>query len=101
MRGSAIETSRSRNSYIRAPRSGGADDPEVRRLERRRLLDDAAGDDLRAAHPARVLDRARPLVPLDQVDVLHEDTILLRQRLDHAPPLAAVLAGEHLDGVAR
>src|SRR4051794_21898803 len=59
-----------------------ADDHHVRHLDRRRPLDDAARDDRRAAHAARVLNRPRTRVPLDEVDVLDEDTALLRQRFD-------------------
>src|SRR5947207_1470585 len=80
--------------------AGRADDHHVRDRQRRRLLDDPAGDDLGAAHAARVLNRARTLVPLDHVHVLDEDAAVLRQRRDHAALLAAVLALQHLDDVA-
>src|SRR5581483_6211639 len=84
----------------RRPLAGRAHHHHVRDGQRRRRLDAAARDDLRAAHPARVLDRARPLMADDHVDVLDEDAPVLRVGLDDAALLAAVLALHHLDGVA-
>src|SRR4029077_9486659 len=80
--------------------AGRADDHHVRDRHRRRLLDAAARNDRRAAHAARVLDRARALMPDDHVDVLDEDATVLRVRLDDAALLAAVLAFHDLHGVA-
>ena len=77
-----------------------ADDHDVRDGHRRRGLDAAARDDLRAAHAARVLDRPGALVADDHVHVLDEDAPELRVRLEDAALLAAVLALHHLDGVA-
>src|SRR5438874_9053258 len=77
-----------------------ADDHHVRDRQRRRLLHDPARDDLRAAHAARVLDRTRALVALDHVDVLHDHAAVLRDRLDDAALLAAVLAADDVHDVA-
>src|SRR5262249_56227121 len=65
-----------------------------------RQVDDPAGGHRSAAHAARALDRTRPAVPLDDVDVLDDDATLLRQRFDHAPLLARVLAAEDPHDVA-
>src|SRR4051794_39435020 len=78
----------------------GADDHHVPDGQRRRAVDDPAGQDLRAAHAARVADRARLRVPLDEVQVLDDDLAVARKRLDHAAFLAAVLAAEDVDDVA-
>src|SRR6478609_11416544 len=78
----------------------GADDHHVGDGHRRRLLDATSRDDLRAAHAARVLDRAGPLVAHDHVDVLDEHAPELRVRLEDAALLAAILALHHPDGVA-
>src|SRR5437868_352046 len=77
-----------------------ADDHHVRDRQRRRLLHDPARDDLRAAHAARVLDRTRALVALDHVDVLHDHAAVLRDRLDDAALLPAVLAADDVHDVA-
>src|SRR4051812_36739891 len=77
-----------------------ADDHHVGDGQRSGLLDSPARDDLRTAHAARVLDRARTLVANDHVDVLDEDATGLRVRLEHATLLAAVLAFHHLHRVA-
>src|SRR4051794_31255599 len=76
-----------------------ADEHHVRRRHGRRALDAPAGRDLRAAHAARVADRPRLLVLRLQVQVLDDDLPVARERLEDPPLLAAVLAGEHLDGV--
>src|SRR5688500_7095537 len=78
----------------------GADDHHVRDVERRRLRDHATRLDLRAAHAARVPDRARLRVPLDDVQVLDHDAALGRARLEDAALLAAILAAQDLDEVA-
>src|SRR3954454_14976828 len=80
--------------------AGWADDHHVRDRHRRRFLDAAARDDRRAAHAARVLNRARALMPDDHVDVLDEDATVLRVRLDDTALLAAILAFHDLHGVA-
>src|SRR5215208_4707102 len=64
------------------------------------LLDDPTGRDLRTAHAARVLQRARARVALDDVEVLHDHLALLRHRVEDAALLAAVLAGEDVHDVA-
>src|SRR5712691_6868895 len=77
-----------------------ADEHHAGNGQRRRLLADAARRDLRAAHPARVLQRARARVPLDEVQVFDEHLAVARHRIDHASFLAAVLAGEDVYDVA-
>src|SRR5215471_1053228 len=77
-----------------------ADDHHVRDGERRGQLDDPARGHAAAAHAHRVLDGARALMPLDDVDVLDDDATLLRERFDHAPLLARILAAEHVHDVA-
>src|SRR6201987_4372118 len=77
-----------------------ADDHHVRDRQRCRRLDDPARDDLRAAHAARVLDRARGLMALDHVDVLDDHAAVLRDRLDDAHLLAQVLAAVDVHDVA-
>src|SRR5215204_1018133 len=68
--------------------------------QRRRLLDHAAGRHPGRAHAARVLDRPRLRVPLDDVEVLDHDLAVLRTRVDDAALLAAVLAAQNVDDVA-
>src|SRR5947208_12710761 len=82
------------------PVAGRTHEHHARDRQRRRLLDDAARRDLRAAHPARVAQRTRPRVPLDQVEILDEHLAVPRHRVDDAALLAAVLAGEDVHGVA-
>src|ERR687887_409857 len=60
----------------------------------------AVGRHAGAAHAARVLDRPRLRVPLDDVQVLDDDLAVLRARVDDAALLAAVLAAEDVDEVA-
>src|ERR687886_1174097 len=65
----------------RRPLADRADDHHVRDLDRRRLVDDAARNDLRAAHPVRVAHRTRARMPLDDVQVLDDHAALLRARV--------------------
>src|SRR6266540_818395 len=74
------------------PVAARAHDHHVPDGNRGRLLDHAAGRHRGAAHPARVLDRARLRMPLDEVEVLDDDLAVLRARIDDAALLAAVLA---------
>jgi hypothetical protein len=55
-------------------------------VQRGLALDDAALD---------VLARVRPRVALDHVDAFDDQAVLVRHHLQHAPALAAVLAGHH------
>ena len=80
--------------------AGRAHEHDVRDLDRRRLLEDAARRHLRATHAGGVADRRRLAVPLDEIQVLDDDAALARACLDDTALLAAVLAGEHLHGVA-
>src|SRR6478609_535597 len=80
--------------------AGRADEHHVRRRDRCGDRDDPAGRDLGAAHAVRVADRPRLLMLLEDVQVLDDDLAVTRARLDDPPLLAAVLAGQHLDGVA-
>src|SRR6478609_2688899 len=73
------------------------EDHHVRDVDRALALDHAAERrfTLRAGH----LLRAR--VALDHVQSLDVDALVLRVHAQHAPALAAVLARDHLDAVAR
>src|SRR5262249_2339364 len=65
-----------------------------------RPVDDPARDHRGAAHAALVAQRLGLLALLRDVQVLDDHRAVTRGRLDDAALLAAVLAGEHLDGVA-
>src|SRR5262249_32207386 len=84
----------------RRPVADGTDDHHVADVQRRRLVDHAARRHPGRAHAARVLDRARLRVPLDDVQVFHDDLLVLRARVDDAALLAAVLAAQDVDEVA-
>src|SRR5205823_6449277 len=84
----------------RRPVADRTDDHHVPDRERSRLLDHAAGGHPRATHPARVLDRARLRVPLDEIQVLDDHLAVLRARVDDAALLAAVLAAQDVHEVA-
>src|SRR5205807_1830119 len=77
-----------------------ADQHHVRRGHGGSALDAAARRDLGAAHAAGIADRARLLVLRHQVQVLDDDLPIARARVDDPPLLPAILAGQHLDGVA-
>src|SRR5690242_1640738 len=68
----------------------GAFDHHVRRMDRHRLLDDAA-----LHHPA-----ARFHVFLGDVEALDDDFVLTRHRADDGARLAAIFAGENEDCIA-
>src|SRR5947209_20412676 len=68
----------------------GVDQHDVREVDRRLPLDDAAG----LPHPGRLG------VALGDVHALHHRTILLGPHLEHLAALALVGAGDHLDPVA-
>src|SRR5687767_8972179 len=66
------------------------DDRDLRDVQRRLFVDDAAG----LARPTRLL------VALDDVETLDVQAVVLGQDLAHAPGLAAVFPAQHDDGVA-
>src|SRR5467141_815713 len=89
-------------AYFRAVRQHGvanprvfaaapADDHHVRNVDPGFLLDDPALD---------VLRRVGTRVPLDDADVLDHHGVLLRVDRKHAPALAGVFPGNHLDVIA-
>src|SRR5262249_30771441 len=59
---------------------------DVRRMQRRLALDDAALD---------VLARVRPRVALDHVHALDDEPVLVGEDFQHATALPPVLAGRH------
>src|SRR6478735_5122267 len=71
--------------------AGGADQLHVGQVQRRLLLDHAAGDHLLVARVAR--RRPRLGVPLDHVDLLDHDAAALRQHAHDGAALARILAG--------
>src|SRR3954466_15738307 len=80
--------------------AGRADEHHIGDRNRRRDLHAAARGDLRSAHATRVADRTRLLMLGHQVEVLDDHLPLARARVEDPSLLAAVLAGQHLDGVA-
>src|SRR5262245_33313812 len=78
----------------------GTHDHDVRHRDGCGLVEAATGHDGRASHAGGVADRPRLRVSLGHVEVLDDHAALGRARLDDPAPLPAVLAGEHLDGVA-
>src|SRR6476469_6073167 len=81
------------------PLARRADGHHVRRRHGGRALDAPAGGDPRSAHAALVANRARLLVLRLHVEVLDDHLPVTRACLEDPSLLAAVLAGEHLDGV--
>src|SRR5262249_35959232 len=80
--------------------AGRADEHDGRDRDRARARHHAARSHLRAAHPARVLERARARVALVHIQVFDDHAPLARLGLDDAAALPTVLPVEHLDGVA-
>src|SRR5690242_17538286 len=68
--------------------AGRADEHHVRRRDGSRALDAAARCDLRAAHAARVANRAWLLVLGLHVEVLHDHLPVAREGLEDPPLLA-------------
>src|ERR687886_531647 len=82
------------------PVAGRADDHDVVDRHGRGFRDHAAGRHLRPAHAARIAERPRLRMPLDDVQVLDDHAPLGRPRVDDAALFAAVFALDHVDEVA-